>query len=400
MNNNIVMLYCLFMAYAMGSSAQQYTPITIDKATELALQQDPSMLLADLKISQNDRLSLAGVPNQPTQIFFSGDEFNFEGISGVQGLNIQQTFNMPKVSKSYKKYYKAQMEKSSHLKILTTKDIVRNVELAYFRLVITKMELALSKEAEGIYTAFYNRSKEAYEGGESNKAPLVSAQTMLKKAGLNIDHASHELEIAREIFNMWLGDENNYDVETVDDPKLQNMSIEEVTTNPHLSIYQYDREIINQNIEIQKSKLLPQLNTGLKLQSVNGDLLYFGYQIGVNVPLFSGATNRQLEATRVGLDIVDAQRKVKEREINRTTVKINGHLKHLIDKIKFYDTELLPSINEQVTLMKEAYQQGEGSYVEYMMSIESYNNLMLERLNMIEEFYMNSIELKYWTEVN
>lgn len=394
------MLYCLFMAYAMGSSAQQYTPITIDKATELALQQDPSMLLADLKISQNDRLSLAGVPNQPTQIFFSGDEFNFEGISGVQGLNIQQTFNMPKVSKSYKKYYKAQMEKSSHLKILTTKDIVRNVELAYFRLVITKMELALSKEAEGIYTAFYNRSKEAYEGGESNKAPLVSAQTMLKKAGLNIDHASHELEIAREIFNMWLGDENNYDVETVDDPKLQNMSIEEVTTNPHLSIYQYDREIINQNIEIQKSKLLPQLNTGLKLQSVNGDLLYFGYQIGVNVPLFSGATNRQLEATRVGLDIVDAQRKVKEREINRTTVKINGHLKHLIDKIKFYDTELLPSINEQVTLMKEAYQQGEGSYVEYMMSIESYNNLMLERLNMIEEFYMNSIELKYWTEVN
>lgn len=400
MNNNIVMLYCLFMAYATGSSAQQYTPITIDKATELALQQDPSMLLADLKISQNDRLSLAGVPNQPTQIFFSGDEFNFEGISGVQGLNIQQTFNMPKVSKSYKKYYKAQMEKSSHLKILTTKDIVRNVELAYFRLVITKMELALSKETEGIYTAFYNRSKEAYEGGESNKAPLVTAQTMLKKAGLNIDHASHELEIAREIFNMWLGDESNYDVETVDDPKLQNMSIEEVTTNPHLSIYQYDREIINQNIEIQKSKLLPQLNTGLKLQSVNGDLLYFGYQIGVNVPLFSGATNRQLEATRVGLDIVDAQRKVKEREINRKTVKLNGHLKHLIDKIKFYDTELLPSINEQVTLMKEAYQQGEGSYVEYMMSIESYNNLMLERLNMIEEFYMNSIELKYWTEVN
>ena len=160
------------------------------------------------------------------------------------------------------------------------------------------------------------------------------------------------------------------------------------------------REIINQNIEIQKSKLLPQLNTGLKLQSVNGDLLYFGYQIGVNVPLFSGASNRQLEATRVGLDIVDAQREVKEREINRKTVKLNGHLKHLIDKIKFYDTELLPSINEQVTLMKEAYQQGEGSYVEYMMSIESYNNLMLEMLNMIEEFYMNSIELKYWTEVN
>ncbi len=393
------MLYCLFMAYAMGSSAQQYTPITIDKAIELALQQDPSMLLADLKVSQNDKLSLAGVPNQSTQIFLSGDEFNFEGISGVQSLNIQQTFNMPKVSQSYKNYYKAQMAKSSHLKVLTRKDIVRNVELAYFRLVITKKELALSTETETIYGAFYNRSKEAYESGESNKLSFVSSQTLLKKARLNIDHASHELEIAREIFNMWLGQESNYDVETIGDPILQNMDFDEAKINPHLSMYQYEREIIQKNIEMQKSRLLPKLNTGLKLQSVNGDLLYFGYQIGVNVPLFRGAYNQKLEAARVSLDIVGAERKIKEREINRKTLKLKSHLKHLLEKIDFYDIELLPSINEQVTLQKEAYQLGEGSYVEYMMSIESYNNLKTERLEMIEDFYINSIELKYWTEV-
>lgn len=393
------MLYCLFMAHTMGISAQQYTPITIDKAIEIALQQDPSILLADLKVSQNDKLSLAGVPNQPAQIFLSGDEFNFDGISGVQSLNIQQTFNMPKVSHSYKNYYKAQMEKSRHLKFLTTKDIIRNVELAYFRLVITKKELALSNETEDIYNDFYNRSKEAYEGGESKKAPMVSAHTLLKKSKLNIDHAFHEQEIAREIFNMWLGSESSYDAVTMDDPKLQDVNSEEGTTNPHLSIYQYERKIIHQNIEMQKSKLLPKLNTGIKLQSVNGDLLYFGYQIGLNVPLFRGAYNRQIEAAKVSLEIVDAERMIKERGINRKTLKLNGHLKHLIDKIQFYDTELLPSINEQMILMKEAYQSGEGSYVAYRMSIERFNNLMLERIKMIEEVYINSIELKYWTEV-
>ena len=399
MNNNIVMLYCFFMASALGISAQQNTPITMDKAVEIALQQDPSMLLADLKVSQNDKLSAAGVPNQATQIFFSGDEFNFEGISGVQSFNIQQIFNLPQVSKSYKNYYKAQMAKSSQLKALTKIDIIRNVELAYYRLVITKMELALNKETEKIYNAFYNRSKEAYEGGESNKAPLLSAQTMLKKVRLNIDHASHELEIALEIFNMWLDNESNYDVVIVEDFQLANSALDKATINPHLSIYQYDREIIQQKIEMQKSRLLPQLNTGLKLQSVNGDLLYFGYQIGVNVPLFRGAYNRQLEAAEVGLNIVDTERVIKEREINRKTVKLKGHLNHLIEKIEFYDTELLPSVNEQVELMEEAYQQGEGSYVEFMLSIESLINLKIERLKMVEEFYMNSTELKYWTEV-
>ena len=393
------MLYCLFMAYALGSSAQQYTPISVDKAIELAMRQDPSMLLADLKVSQNDILSTAGVPNQPAQIFLSGDEFNFAGISGVQSLNIQQTFNMPKVSKSYKNYYKAQMAKSSQLKALTRKDIIRNVELAYYRLVITKKELALSKDTEKIYDAFYGRSKEAYEGGESNKAPLLSAQTMLKKARLNLDHASHELEIALEIFNMWLGDGTNYDAVLGEDLNLENSGLNKATANPHLSLYQYEREIIQQNIAMKESKLLPQLNTGLKLQSVNGDLLYFGYQIGVNVPLFRGAYNRQIEAAKVGLNIVETERVIKEREINRKAVKLNGHLNHLVEKIEFYDAELLPSVNEQVTLLEEAYRQGEGSYVEYMLSIENLNNLKVERLKMVEEFYINSAELKFWTEV-
>ncbi len=387
------------MAYALGSSAQQYIPITIDNAIEIALQQDPSMLLADLKVSQNDNLSVAGVPNQPTQIFISGEEFNFEGISGVQSLNIQQTFNMPQVSKSYKDYYKAQMVKSSQLKELTRIDIIRSVELAYYRLVITKKELALSKETEDIYNAFYERSKEAFESGESNKSPLLSANTLLKKARLNIDHASHESEIALELFNMWLGNEGKYDAVIMEDSNLENNPLNNATLNPHLRIYLYEREIIQQNIEVQKSKLLPQLNTGLKLQSVNGNLLFFGYQIGVNVPLFRGAYKRQVEAAKVGLDIVDAEREIKEREISRRALKLNGHLNHLVEKIEFYDTELLPSVNEQVALMEEAYQQGEGSYVEYMMSLESRNNLKTERLKMVEEFFINSAELKYWTEV-
>jgi hypothetical protein len=60
---------------------------------------------------------------------------------------------------------------------------------------------------------------------------------------------------------------------------------------------------------------------------------------------------------------------------------------------------LLPLISEQLSLLKDAYQAGEGSYIEYMMSIENYNDLQLEKLNLIEDFYKNHIELKYWTEV-
>jgi len=399
MYKNIVLLYCLCMLFINSISAQQYKSIPIEQAIELALKQDPSMILADLYITQSDVLSTGGVPMQPAQIFFSGDEFNFDGISGIQSLNIQQSFNLPSVSKTYQDYNKAQSKRYKHQKLLTTKDIVRNVESSYYNLAIAKQELILSQDAMSIYSSFLTRSKDAYEGGESNKVAMITARTLLKKATLNTDHAAHEVEVAREIFNIWLGKTDNYDTEILASDILEDFDKKEEGINPHLGIYQLEKEVIERGIEMQKSKLLPQLNTGLRLQSVNGDLLYFGYQLGVNIPLMKGGYKKQIEGSKVSLAIVDTEKKIKEREIVVRTTKLKNHIEHLKLKIKAYDTDLLPSISEQLSLLKDAYQAGEGSYIEYMMSIENYNDLQLEKLNLIEDFYKNHIELKYWTEV-
>jgi len=397
MNHKIIMLYCFFVAVANSGNAQEFTPITIEKAIELALQNDPNILLADLKVAQNEKLSEAGVPYQPTQLFMSGDEFNFDGISGVQSLNIQQVFNMPSVSKSNKNYYQAKTTQASQQKKLTKKDIIRNIELAYYRLVIAKKEVILSENQAVIYKDFYDRSRIAFESGETNKAPLLSAQTHLKKAQVHIDHALHEVEAALAIFNLWLGTEDKYDVESPLDIDLRNNTIAKSTTNPHVEIYQFEKEVLQQNIEVQKNGQKPQLNTALSLQSIDRDLLFFGYQIGVNILLDRRANNRKVEAIKVGLDMLDAEMKIKQRAIDSRVVKLKSHLEHVIGKIKFYDDELIPVLKEQANFMEEAFRMGEGSYLEYMISVEDINNLQIERLEMLRDFYINLIELKYWT---
>ena len=113
------MVYCFLMAGAVSSTAQEYKSITIDEAIEIALKIDPSILLADLKIAQKEKFSQTGTLHQPTQISFSGEEFNFGGVSGIQSLNIQQSFNLPKVSTASKEYFLAQMETASNQKVLS-----------------------------------------------------------------------------------------------------------------------------------------------------------------------------------------------------------------------------------------------------------------------------------------
>ena len=102
----------------------------------------------------------------------------------------------------------------------------------------------------------------------------------------------------------------------------------------------------------------------------------------------------------MSIELVDIEKKIKEKEIERKTLRLENHLKHLISKIEFYDSELIPSVKEQVSFTTDAYQLGEGSYLEYLMSLEKFNELKLEKLQLIKDFFFSAIELKYWTEVN
>ena len=400
MNIKIVMLYSFLMAIATSSTAQQYKSISIDEAIQIALKVDPSMLLADLRIAQKEKFSQMGTFHQPTQISFSGEEFNFEGISGIQSLNIQQSFNLPKVSKASKEYFSAQMETASNQKVLSKIELIKNVEIAYYTLIIAKREAEISKDIEILYRNFYDRSSLEYQSGESNKSPMLSANTLLKKAEINLDHASHEVEVSREIFNLWLGHKNEYDATDVEKPQLQSEISNSSISTPHLDVYQYEKEEIIKSIEIQKSSLLPQLNAAFRLQSINRDILFFGYQLGVNIPIDKRAHKRKIEASTMSIELVDIEKNIKEKEIERRTLRLRNHLQHLLSKIEFYDSELIPSINEQVSFTKDAYQLGEGSYLEYLMSLEKFNELKLEKLQLIKDFFFSAIELKYWTEVN
>ena len=400
MNIKIVMVYCFLMAGAVSSTAQEYKSISIDEAIEIALIVDPSILLADLKIAQKEKFSQTGTLHQPTQISFSGEEFNFGGVSGIQSLNIQQSFNLPKVSTASKEYFLAQMETASNQKVLSKKELIKNVEIAYYTLVIAKREAEISKDIEIVYRNSYDRSSLEFQGGESKKSPMLSTYPLLKKAEINLDHANHEVEVSREIFNLWIGKQNEYDVTDGEKIQLKSEINNSSIINPHLDVYDYEKEEIIKSIEIQKSNLLPQLNAAARLQSLNGNLLYFGYQLGISIPIDRRAYKRKIEASKMSIELVDIEKNIKEKEIERRTLRLRNHLSHLRSKIQFYDSELIPSITEQVSFTKDAYQLGEGSYLEYLMSLEKFNEMRLEKLQLIKDFYFSSIELKYWTEVN
>ncbi len=390
-------LSCLILVFCSSVLAQSPI-ITLAEAIEIALKSDPSVTRDQLAVQHKEQLNGSGISTPATQLFFAGDEVQFGETSGIQSINVQQNFNLPKVSKTYNKYYQAQAQHAGQQLRLTKKELTKNVEQVYYQLFFAKSKLNLMKEYQVIYDDFLARAKTLMESGETGIVPVSSAKIMVAKAEMELSHQTHEVHKAREVLNIWLGGHAGYDVinpESLTPPSVKSNA---ESSSAFFEILTAEKMIAIENINVQKVKQSPQIMTGLRLQSVNGDLLYFGYQAGVSLPLFRKSQNKKIEAAKVDVKRQDAAIDAMVKTIDINTAKLKNHLTHVKEKIVNLDEVLIPAIEAQQKLLRGAYIEGEGSYLEYMMTLQNYAELKLMRVELMEEYFLHLSELRYWTE--
>jgi outer membrane protein TolC len=395
----IIVIVCCLTVCAILNLEAQSQKVSFEEAIEIALKNDPSIVRDQLASLQYEKLQGAGIAPQKTQIFLSGDEFNLNGISGVQSINIQQNFNLPGVSKSYNGYYKAQLKKSEKQLILTKNEIRKNVELAYYSVLFAKRKVIVLTEAEIIYREFLEKTSALLKSGEAGKIPQSSANILVSKSKMELDHAIHEAEVALNQLNIWLGGHTTFD--TAND--LPESTIDIVMTqsdNSYIKVLEAEKDIAVHNVNIRKASLLPQINAGARLQSVNGSVLFFGYQAGINIPLSRNSQNKKIDAALIAVERSSAAIESRKKEVNLKVTQIQSHSNYLLVKIQYLDDELLPAILNQKILLEEAYTAGEGNYFEYVMALENYSKHRLMKVNLMEEYYIYLSELKFWSGTN
>ena len=390
-------LSCLILVFCSNVLAQSPI-ITLEEAIEIALKSDPSITRDQLALQSKEKLSGSGIATPATQLFIAGDEVQFGETSGIQSINAQQNFNLPNVSKTYNKYYQAQAQRAGQQLRLTKKELIKNVEQVYYQLFFAKSKLSLLKENQIIYDDFLARAQTLMDNGETGLVPVSSAQIMVAKSEMELSHQTHEVHKAREVLNIWLGGHAGYDVINPESLTTPSVKSNAESSSAFFEILNAEKMIAIENINVQKAKQLPQIMTGLRLQSVNGDLLYFGYQAGISLPLFKKSQNKKIEAAKVDIKKQDAAIDAMVKKIDINTATLKNHLTHVKEKIVNLDDILIPAIEAQQKLLRGAYVEGEGSYLEYMMTLQNYAELKLMRVELMEEYFLHLAELKYWTD--
>jgi cobalt-zinc-cadmium resistance protein CzcA len=227
--------------------------------------------------------------------------------------------------------------------------------------------------------------------------PQLAARSRLGQALLEQEYAMQQYQVAVTLFNQWLGADTLYDVQggLPSGPDLPTASLLEA--NPHLQVIQAQRELAAAAVETEKAQLLPQINSGLKLQSAFGTFPLFGYQAGVNVPIFKKAYHGRIEAAEVGVKVQEAALKTERQQLERTISELRYRLEHQLHILKYLQQDLTPIVNEQSGANLQAYQEGEIGYLEFLDGLEQVVKVKQQYLTALLQFNALQVEMDYWT---
>jgi len=123
--------------------------------------------------------------------------------------------------------------------------------------------------------------------------------------------------------------------------------------------------------------------------------LFFGYQLGVNVPLFKKAQAQKIEAANVGLKIQEQQKDLALRQLEQKQQKIQLQLQQLQENIDFYQKELLPNAASDSAFFQAAFRAGEATYLAYQQRLDVQINYRLAYLKLLRDFQLKQVELEY-----
>ena len=380
-------LMVLLIAGIPSIADAQPKAISVEEAISIGLTNHPNILFADQDIKQKEALSKGSLLAPRGNLYYSSEEYTFEENTGIHSFGYVQSFFLPGVNQSYRNWQKARLSQSAIQAQLSRHELERAIRGAYFQLSYLDQQLGLGEELLTEYKEFKRIAKWQYENGESGKIPLLTAETRLKAALLNISELEKERRVSSLSFNQLLFSDTIYTSQQTGFAKATELiDSTDIEQHPLIELSRSALEVAEGKFQLSKKQQLPQLQLGAQIQRVGGNFPFYGYQLGLNIPLFQKAFKAQTQSSLVE---ITKQKAGYDRQLSELRLQLNQLLEQydqLKRSIDYLEDELMPLAKEQKELSLKAFKAGEITYLEYISVLESEYGFSLSYLKKLWEF--------------
>ncbi len=416
-----IMSVCLLAATAWGAQAQTME-LTLDKAVEIALSDNPTVKIADMEIERYDYVKRQTWGNLLPQISASGQYAYSIVKSEMRGgisFGADNTFNFagdvsvplfaPQVYRTLK-LNKMQLESAVESARSTRIDLVAAVKVAYYNILLAEQSLEVLLESERTVQQTVDETTLKHEHGLASEYDLLTAQVQLSNLQPTITQTRTAIDVAKLSLKMYLSIPEEVQIEVtgkLDDMRDMVFAGADLTADiaENSNLKQLDLQVsqLKQQLKVANASRLPVLAAFGQFSYTGNDMEPFlildntamdtskffwtnPMTVGVqlNVPIFSGLTKmNQSRSIKNQINQLEMQRDYAERQID---VQVRNAISSVLTaREKMFDQETTTKQAQKAYDISETrYNAGAGTMLELNMARL---NLTQARLNFSQAIF-------------
>ncbi len=373
--------------------------LTLQACFELANKQNLTLETGRKSIERAKALQGTAWDIDKTDLSLSQDPSS--GGSTDNAISISQSIEFPTVYAARKSQLKAEAKAEESRQAIISQQVKADVAAAYYALLYQAHRLRILQQQDSILDRYYEMANKRYEAGEARQLEVLSAERIANENHLEmavtVNAIKAEQAKLKELLNT---SDCILPAEDHLSPIPFAMGEEYCYAQTAEAIYQSDRlKALDKSVKVAKAGYAPSLSLALRNQLVisswnpykvdrsrfaEGN--FMGFEVGVGVPLFYGATKAKVKAAKKERELAELEMRQEKLSREREYDICVNRLQTAQERLKYYDNESDAKASKIAALSSLEYENGEISYVEYVNALQEATSMRMKHAEVIQEY--------------
>lgn len=395
---NMMIIGLCGLALLPQTVLSQTRKVSLQECINMALEKNPQMQVANKSVERAKALQGTAWEIDKTELSLSQDPTS--GGSPDNALSLSQSIEFPTYYIARHKQLKAETQAERSKAAVVRLSLENDVKAAYYQAVYLAERLRVLESQDSLLAQYRTLAEKRYKAGETRQLELLSAERLQRENKMEVLAAHNELETALLLLSRLVGS-----VETVEPKEDSLLPLDWKQASYNYSQtpdgqYSADRlKASEQAVRVAKNGFAPSLSLSLRNQLVisswnpyNQDRSRFdggnfmGFEVGVGIPLFYGATRAKLKAARKEREIVALEIKEQEQLRQQEYLSALSRMNAAYVRYTYYNEEGRLRSDKMAEQGLLEYSQGEISYLEYMNVLQESIDLRLKRASALNDY--------------
>lgn len=401
-NRKLLMLVSVFLfaSYTQAQEVKETLTLTLDKALEIALSENPTIKVADQEIALKEtayketwqtllpEVGLTGTWQHTIQaavMKLNDMEFKMgkDGTNTVAGVaSLSLPIFAPAVYKAMS-MTKTDIELAVEKARASKQDLVNQVTKAYYQLMLAQDSHEVLKQSFAVAEENYNVVNAKFQQGRVSEFDKISAQVQMNSVKPNVISAANAVALSQLQLKVLMG--ITADVELKIDDSLENYETsvftnqmeqtnEGLVNNTTMRQLDLNRKMLQQNRKSLYTSFMPTLGAQINYQYqslYNNHWNVFDYSwsgsstlaFSLSIPLYRASNFTKLKTNRIQLNQLEQNRINVERQLNMQMQSYQKNMKASSEQVSS-NKENVAQAKKAVDISSKRYEVGKGTVLE------------------------------------